>query len=89
MLSKQGADPRCQRGDCGEDHKKLQQLAFDVEAILSSFHRLCRLGVIMLEEMEFQKQEVVNEHHVADLIDREDHNKSQKEMPECKAASIV
>ena len=38
----------------------------------------------MLEEVEFQKQEVVNEGHVTDFIDREDQHESQKELPECK-----
>ena len=41
----------------------------------------------MLEEVEFQKQEVVNEGHVTDFIDREDQHESQKELPECKTAS--
>ena len=87
MLSKQGADPRRKRGDCGEDHKQLQQLAFDVEPVFFPFHHMCRFGVIMLEEVKFQKQKVVDESHVADLIDRKDQHESQIELPKRKAAS--
>ena len=46
-----------------------------------------RLGVIILKEMEFQKQEVVNERHVADLVNGKDQHKSQKELPERESAS--
>ena len=87
MLSKQGADPRCQRRNRREDHKQLQQLSYNVEAILPPFHHMCRFGVIMLEEVKLQKQKVVDESHVANLIDRKDQHESQKELPECKAAS--
>ena len=41
----------------------------------------------MLEEMEFQKQKVVDEDHVANLINGEDQHEPQEELPECKAAS--
>ena len=69
-FSKPGADPGRQGGDRRENNKQLQQLAFEVEAVLPSLHHMRRLGVVMLEEVEFQKQKVVDEGHVADLINR-------------------
>ncbi|MBR2811675.1 MAG: hypothetical protein IKD69_09875 [Solobacterium sp.] len=41
----------------------------------------------MLEEVEFQKQEIVNERHVTDLVNGKDQHKSQKELPESESAS--
>ena len=43
----------------------------------------------MLEKLEFQKQEVINERHVTDLINRKDQYKSHKKLPECEAASYT
>ena len=43
----------------------------------------------MLEEVEFQKQEVVNEGHVTDLIDREGQQKSQKNCQNVKPLETV
>ena len=71
-----------QGGDRRENNKQLQQLAFEVEAVLPSLHHMRRFGVVMLEEVEFQKQKVVDEGHVADLINRQDQHKTQKELPE-------
>jgi hypothetical protein len=35
----------------------------------------------MLEKFKLQKQEAVNQNHVAELINRKDQKKSQKELP--------
>ena len=39
-----------------------------------------------MEEVEFQKQKIVNEDHVAELVDRKDHHKPQEELPEGESA---
>ena len=72
IQSKQCANPRRQRRYRRKDYKQLQQLAYNVEAILPPFHHMCHLGVIMLEKVKLQKQKVVNEGHVANLINGED-----------------
>jgi hypothetical protein len=41
----------------------------------------------MLKEVKFQKQKVVNKSHVANLINRKDQHKSQKELPKRESAS--
>jgi hypothetical protein len=40
----------------------------------------------MLKEVKFQKQKVVNERHVTDLIDGKNQHKSQKELPKRETA---
>jgi hypothetical protein len=37
--------------------------------------------------MEFTKQKVIKKDHVVDLIYSKNHDKSQKELPECKVTS--
>ncbi len=41
----------------------------------------------ILGKLQEYKQEVVNERHVANLVNGKDHHKSQKELPESESAS--
>ena len=70
ILSDQGADPGRQCGHRRENDQQLQQLASDIKAIFSSHHYSFRLRIIILKEVKFQKQKVVNKGHVANLINR-------------------
>ena len=66
--SQQAADPRSQRGCRRENDKKLQQLAFDVKAVLSPFHNVSRFRIVVLEKTELQQPEVIEKYHVIDFI---------------------
>ena len=78
----QCANPCRKSGYRGKYDQQLQQLAFQIESVLSANQHTFSLRVIMLKEVESAKEKPVKENHVIGFVDREDDYKAQKELNE-------
>ena len=67
-LSKQRADPRRQRGNCGEYDQQLYQLAFDIKAVLHTGIHAFYLGVVILKKFELDKKKIIKTNHIIEFV---------------------